>query len=57
MSKAILHLDREEHPVCSHCLNTGFVYMTVETEEGDFEEVAYLCRRCTPASVDYGERA
>ena len=38
--------DREEHPVCSHCLNTGYVYMTVETEDGEFEEVAYLCRKC-----------
>src|SRR5215213_9523594 len=49
--------DREEHPVCASCLNTGWVYMGVETEDGEFDEVAYLCRRCTrsAASVLYGE--
>ena len=38
--------DREEHPVCALCLNTGWVYMGVETDDGEHEEVAYLCRRC-----------
>jgi hypothetical protein len=39
--------DRAEHTVCAHCLNTGYVYMGVETEDGEFEEAAYLCRRCS----------
>jgi|SRR5215217_6503382 len=50
-------MDREEHPVCPSCLNTRYVYMTCETDDGEYEEVAYLCRRSNKASVDYGEPA
>ena len=46
--------DREGHPVCAHCLNTGYVYMGVETEDGEFEEVAYLCRKCKGSSASKG---
>jgi hypothetical protein len=29
-----------------HACNDGWVSMEVETEEGETEEVLYLCRRC-----------
>jgi hypothetical protein len=29
-----------------HCCNDGWVSVGVETEEGETEEVLYLCRRC-----------
>ena len=33
-----------------HACNSGWVSMGVETEDGDTEEVLYICRRCEDAS-------
>jgi hypothetical protein len=32
-----------------HVCNSGWVSLEVETEEGETEEVLYLCRRCSEA--------
>jgi hypothetical protein len=39
--------ERSVQAPCSHCLDTGWVIMEAETEDGEFEEYAVLCRKCS----------
>jgi hypothetical protein len=38
--------EQTEHAPCIHCLDTGWVVMGAETEDGEIEEYFVLCRRC-----------
>ena len=44
----------EEHEVCFHCLDTGWVMLTAENDYGELEDYFVLCRKCKERSERFG---
>jgi hypothetical protein len=41
----------EEHEVCFHCLNTGWVMLTSENDYGELEDYYFSCSGASARSV------